>query len=74
MAYVDQFRKREEDRRQKQLQAAFEKGVLARIRGETRERNPMISKAWVAAWDRGWIHQDKKQLELSKIDGPGART
>ena len=60
MAYVDQFRKREDDRRQKQLQAAFNKGVQARKDGALESDNPMVSFAWRAAWAEGWAHQNKK--------------
>jgi hypothetical protein len=61
--FVDKFRKREDDRRQKQLQAAFNKGVQARKDGAARMDNPMLSFAWRASWFQGWDHADRQAQE-----------
>jgi len=58
-----------EDRRQKQLQACFDKGAQAYKDGVPQHENPLISNAWRAMWARGWQHAAAKD---SKNVGPPA--
>ena len=58
----DKYSKRVDDRRQKQLQACFEAGVLARREGRPMDKNPYSSHGWRLMFERGWQHQDAKEV------------
>ena len=75
-AQWNNYSKKADDRRQKQLQAAFEKGVQARKDGIPQHENPMISSGWRMAWAEGWVHQDEKewkQQSMGFTDPTGVR-
>jgi len=62
-AQWNNYSKKADDRRQKQLQAAFDKGFEARKAGVPKHENPMVSISWRAMWNSGWTRADEKLMD-----------